>query len=248
MVILVSVVHPLNTTLPARPAMPACQAPMSASFSRRLGWFAAATTLLSAIAGAAPFTGAIFLIFLTLPAAAVASLVGAVIPATLTLIFSIAAFAASPMPVATLLEWPLAVAWLSLTSCTVLFGAIRHVASLEMPRCPHCGESLAFLDVRRTVLARGRLLEPPTLSGFLCPHCQGPIEPRRTGLARLVLALGIPFTLAALISVLFLLEPAFFFKHGALSNLAMILAFAAAFYIPFLAAKAIVRYERRRLP
>ena len=98
---------------------------MSNRAAHILGWVTAALSLAVGLLGAAPFTPAIFLVAFLLPAAAFVAWRGAVVAGILSLLLCVFAFAMSPLPMAQLIEWPLAVAWLGLCSAAVVFGAVH---------------------------------------------------------------------------------------------------------------------------
>ena len=77
--------------------------------------------------GAAPFTPAIYVLALLLPVAALVAWRGAVVTGLLSFLLCIFAFVISPLPMAQLIKWPFAVAWLVLCSFAVTLGAVHGV-------------------------------------------------------------------------------------------------------------------------
>ena len=98
---------------------------MSNRAAHILGWVTATFSLAVGLLGAAPFTPAIFFVAFLLPAAAFAAWRGAVVAGILSLLLCVLAFAISPLPMAQLIEWPLAVAWLGLCLAAVVLGAVH---------------------------------------------------------------------------------------------------------------------------
>lgn len=90
-----------------------------------LGQITASLSLVVAILGAAPFTGAVLLILFLLPVAAHVVWRGAVTAGLLSWLFCVISIAISPLQIAQILEWPLVVAWLGLCSGAIFFGAFR---------------------------------------------------------------------------------------------------------------------------
>lgn len=93
--------------------------------ARTLGWAIVALCLVVGVLGAAPFTPAVVLVALLLPAAAFVAWHGAVVAGLLSLVLCTLALAVSPLSTAQLFESPLAVAWLSLGSVAVVLGAVH---------------------------------------------------------------------------------------------------------------------------
>ena len=100
---------------------------MSNRAAHILGWVTAILSLIAGLLGAAPFTPAIFLVAFLLPAAAFVAWRGAVVAGILSLLLCVFAFAISPLPMAQLIQWPLAVAWLVFCSAAVVLGAVHGV-------------------------------------------------------------------------------------------------------------------------
>ena len=100
---------------------------MSNHAARILGWVTATLSLAVGLLGAAPFTPAIFLVAFLLPAAALVAWHGAVVTGILSLLLCMFAFAISPLPMAQLIQWPLAVAWLSLCLVAVVLSAAHGI-------------------------------------------------------------------------------------------------------------------------
>lgn len=98
---------------------------MSIRAAQVLGWITAALSLIAGLLGAAPFTPAIFLVALLLPTAALAAWHGAVVAGLASLSLCAAAFVVSPLSLAQLIEWPLALLWLGLCLAAVVFGVIH---------------------------------------------------------------------------------------------------------------------------
>ena len=92
-----------------------------------LGWLTVTLSLIIGLLGAAPFTPAIFLVTFLLPAAALVAWRGAVVAGLLSLLLCTVAFAISPLPVAQLDTWPLALAWLVIGWVAVVLGAVHGI-------------------------------------------------------------------------------------------------------------------------
>lgn len=102
---------------------------MSKKRKRIFGWAIVTLSLVVALLSAAPFTPALFLIALLLPAAVVLAWRGASVAGLLSLAFCALAFVLSPLRVVQLLEWPAFVGWVSFTSLAVIAGIISTVRS-----------------------------------------------------------------------------------------------------------------------
>lgn len=102
---------------------------MSNRAAHILGWLTVTLSLIVGLLGAAPFTPAIFLVTFLLPAAVLVAWHGAVVAGLLSLFLCMFAFAISPLPMAQLMKWPLAVAWLSLCSVAVVLSAVHGIRS-----------------------------------------------------------------------------------------------------------------------
>ena len=100
---------------------------MSKRAAHILGWVIVTLSLAVGLLGAAPFTPAIFLVAFLLPAAALVAWHGAVVTGLLSLLLCMFAFAISPLPMAQLIKWPLAVAWLSLCLVAVVLSAVHGI-------------------------------------------------------------------------------------------------------------------------
>lgn len=100
---------------------------MSNRAAHILGWVTVTLSLIVGLLGAAPFTPAIFLVAFLLPAAALVAWRGAVVAGLLSLLLCMFAFAISPLPMAQLIKWPLAVAWLGLCSVAVVLSAVHGI-------------------------------------------------------------------------------------------------------------------------
>ena len=100
---------------------------MNIRTARTIGWVTAALSLIAGLLGAAPFTPAIFLVAILLPAAAIAAWHGAVVASIVSLLLCVAAFAVSPLPFVQLIEWPVVVAWLILCLASVVLGVAHGV-------------------------------------------------------------------------------------------------------------------------
>lgn len=98
---------------------------MSNRATHILGWVTVTLSLIVGLLGAAPFTPAILLVPFLLPVAALVAWRGAVVAGLLSLLLCMLAFAISPFPMAQLIKWPLAVAWLSLCSVDVVLSAVH---------------------------------------------------------------------------------------------------------------------------
>ena len=100
---------------------------MSKNAARILGWVTVTLSLAVGLLGSAPFTPAIFLVTLLLPAAALVAWHGAVVTGILSLLLCMVAFATSPLPMAQLIKSPLAVAWLSLFLVAVVLSVAHGI-------------------------------------------------------------------------------------------------------------------------
>lgn len=100
---------------------------MSNRAAHILGWVTVAISLVVGLLGAAPFTPAIFLVALLLPVAALVAWRGAVVAGLLSFLLCVFAFAISPLPMAQLIKWPLAVAWLGLCLVAIVLGVFHGI-------------------------------------------------------------------------------------------------------------------------
>ena len=100
---------------------------MSNRATHVLGWVTVTLSLIVGLLGAAPFTPAIFLVVFLLPAAAIVAWRGAVVTGLLSLLLCIFAFVISPLPMAQLIKWPLAVAWLGLCLVAIVLGVFHGI-------------------------------------------------------------------------------------------------------------------------
>lgn len=98
---------------------------MSNRAAHILGWVTVAISLLVGLLGVAPFAPAIVLIAFLLPTAALVAWHGAVVPSFLSLLLCVFAFVISPLPMIQLINWPLAVVWLSLCLVAVVLSAVH---------------------------------------------------------------------------------------------------------------------------
>lgn len=92
-----------------------------------LGWVTVVLSLMVALLGAAPFTPAIFLIALLLPAASFVAWHGAVAAGLLSFLFCIAALVLSPFPMAPLANSLAALLWLVFCVVAVVMSLIHGV-------------------------------------------------------------------------------------------------------------------------
>jgi len=100
---------------------------MSKRTSHILGWVTVTISLIVGLLGVAPFTPVIFLVAFLLPIAALVAWRGAVVPSLLSLLLCVFAFAISPLPMAQLVKWPFAVAWLGLCLVAVVLSVIHGI-------------------------------------------------------------------------------------------------------------------------
>lgn len=94
-----------------------------------IGWTTVALSLIVAFLAAAPFTPAIFLVALLLPAAAMLACRGAVVVAFLSFSICLFAFAVSPLTWSMLVQWPLVTAWPGLCFVAVVLCSIHRLCS-----------------------------------------------------------------------------------------------------------------------
>lgn len=92
---------------------------------RIFGWLVVALSLIVVLLSAAPFTPAVFLVVLLLPAAAVLAWQGSAIAGLLSFASCVLAFVVSPLQVSQLLQWPTVVMWLVISSLAVFAGVIN---------------------------------------------------------------------------------------------------------------------------
>lgn len=101
---------------------------------RVFGWATVTLSLAVALLSAAPFTPAVLLVTILLPAAAVLAWQGASVAGSLTLAFCALAFVLSPLRTAQLLQWPAVAAWVSLSSLAVVAAIVSTVRSQKKGR------------------------------------------------------------------------------------------------------------------
>jgi hypothetical protein len=115
---------------------------VSDSPTGRLGIILVAVSVIVALLGMAPFTGALFLIGVLLPAAAVLAYRGAVASGLLTLAIGHIAMAMSPLKFQQFVtEMPMSFAWVVLCSIAVIVCAVRGVRQRLLPRQPTISQS-----------------------------------------------------------------------------------------------------------